>query len=173
MTRSNEPSGHALWPPPKVRPSPLTTSIESNWRVVRSTRRARCGCTSLAVTRAPTPAARPARSAALPPGPAHRSSHRSSEPPSSGADAAMMAASCEPSSWAPERPSRIDGRRAGSPDSRSTAYGETAPKATRVSRMSSASSASSSTLISDGRATRVTVGTSLSASRTSRSSSSG
>ena len=40
-TRSKDPSGQLLRPPPNVRPSPLTTSIESNWRVVRSTRRAR------------------------------------------------------------------------------------------------------------------------------------
>ena len=68
---------------------------------------------------APRSAASAASSAALPPGPAHRSSQRSSRP-STGAAASASATSCEPSSWTPARPSATAGTSPGSPPASTT-----------------------------------------------------
>ncbi len=73
-------------------------------RVLRDTSPARWCCSSEARSLAPRSRARAASSADFPPGPAHRSSQRSSRPPN-GAWASAMATSCEPSSWTPARPS--------------------------------------------------------------------
>ncbi len=77
-TRSKPPAGSVLVRPTS-RPSAQNTSTGSP-RTACSTSRARCGVTSTAVTWAPAPAASAPSSAALPPGPAHRSSQRSSRP---------------------------------------------------------------------------------------------
>ena len=96
-------------------PSPATTS-PPGWpaRACR-TRVARCGSRSLASSRAPRVAPIAASSAALPPGPAHRSSQRSSRP-STSARVSASATSCEPASCTPARPSRTAGTSPGSPD---------------------------------------------------------
>ena len=78
----------------------------------RATRPARCGCSSAASSPAPARPRDAASRAALPPGPAQRSSQRSSRPrppPAPGASAT----SWEPSSWTPARPSATAGTDAG------------------------------------------------------------
>ena len=69
---------------------------------------------SAASTESSGPAS-PASSAVLPPGPAHRSSHR---PLGASAAASAAVTSCEPSSCTPARPSRTAGSSAGFPDQR-------------------------------------------------------
>ena len=134
-------------------PSPVTTpSTPSAPRSVRRTRSARCGSRSLATNPAPRPAASAASSAALPPGPAQRSSQRRSGP-SSGAEARASATSCDPSSCTPARPSATAATAPGSPEARCTPYGDQ-----RVG-----SPGSSSRVERPGRATSVTPGASLSA----------
>ena len=87
-------------------PSPASTCAAASGvaRSADATSAARCGCRSLATSTAPRSAATAASRAAFPPGPAHRSSHRSSRP-STGASARASATTCEPSSWTPARPS--------------------------------------------------------------------
>ena len=92
--------------------------------------------------------------AALPPGPAHRSSQRSSRP-STSARASASATSWDPASCTPARPSRTAGIAPGSPDSSATPSGET--------RRCAGRRRSSSTVDNPGRATSVTRGRSLSA----------
>ena len=70
--------------------------------------------TSLAVSSAPPRAASAARSAALPPGPAHISSHFSPGV-TAFTRARTRAASCEPSSWTRTTPSLTRAKRVGSP----------------------------------------------------------
>ena len=74
--------GAGSWAP-SSRPSPVRTSSTASAGTARSacsTSCVRCGCSSLATIRAPRSPATAASSAALPPGPAHRSSQRSSRP---------------------------------------------------------------------------------------------
>ena len=106
---------------------------------------------STAVTRAPDSAASAASSAVLPPGPAHRSSHR---PPSSatGARVSARATNWLPSSWTSACPSRTAGSCAGSPAGRYTAYGEYRPT------LPSTAAAKSSAVSTPGRAARCTCG---------------
>ena len=162
-TRSNEPSLHGG----RV-PSPTTTSPVVA-RIAWATSRARCGSRSLASSRAPRCVASAASRAALPPGPAHRSSHRSSRP-SIAARERSRATSWEPASWTPARPSRTAGTSPGSPDSRTTANGEMPPPVEPV-EAPAVDAASSSTVDSPGRATSVTRGRSLSAASSVSSSS--
>ncbi len=130
-------------------------------RTERSTSLARCGASSLATTVAPLSRASAPRSAALPPGPAHRSSHRSTvpvagEPRSAAARASVT--SWLPSSCTPTRPSATPGTAAGSLPGRTTAVGAQRPGVPCVSVTTSSGSAR------PGRATRVTRGAVLSAS---------
>ena len=148
---------------PTVRPSPVRTSSTASAGTARSacsTRRARWGWSSFATIRAPRSPATAASSAALPPGPAHRSSQRASGP-SSGASVRASATSWLPSSCTPARPSRTLGSAAGSPPVRITPVGVSAPN--RPAPSVSSSTASWSTR--PGRATRVTRGAALSAVR--------
>ena len=152
------------------RPGPVTRRRRrpSVARSAWATSRARCGCRSLASSRAPRCVASAASRAALPPGPAHRSSQRSSRP-STAARARARATSWDPASWTPARPSRTAGIAPGSPDSRTTPSGEMPPPVEPVEpRLSTPSSA---TVDSPGRATSVTRGRSLSAASSASSSS--
>ena len=79
--------------------------------------RARCGRASVASRCAPRCAARPASSRALPPGPAHMSSHRWSGPVSP-ARATAIAASWLASSWTAARRALTASIAAGSPPAR-------------------------------------------------------
>ena len=89
------------------RPSPVRTTYSSgeSGRKDCETSFARCAADSFATTRAPRCAPKAANSAALPPGPAHRSSHAESCP-SRGAAASARVTSCEPTSCARTVPSR-------------------------------------------------------------------
>ena len=114
-------------------------------------RSARCGAISTASTRAPSIAAREPIRAALPPGPAHRSSQRPASL-STGTSVSALAMSWDPSSCTAASPSRTSASAAGSPPVKYTAYGEYLPCWPPVV------SASSSALISPGRATRCNSG---------------
>ena len=142
-------------------------------RRAERTRSARWGLTSLASSWAPVCAALAARSAALPPGPAHRSSQRASRP-STGACAATSATSWLPSSSTPARQSRIASIRPGSPPTMTTARGLILPGRGSTSWTRSAlraSLASASGAMRPGLAHRVTSGSALSAARSASSSS--
>ena len=127
MTRSKDAGSWA----PRSRPSPVRTSSTASAGTARSacsTSWVRCGCSSLATIRAPRSPATAASSAALPPGPAHRSSQRSSRP-STGTAVSASATSWLPSSCTPDRPSRTLASAAGSPPARITAVGVSEPRA--------------------------------------------
>ena len=131
-----------------------------------STSRTRCGVTSLATSRAPRSWATAPSSAALPPGPAHRSSQRSSRSPSSGATVSVSATSWLASSWTAAVQSRTAGTTPGSPPLSTTAVGVQRPRdpAPRVC------SIRSPVRMRPGRATSVTSGGMLSAWSSSPSS---
>ena len=153
------------FPTPGSRPS-ATCTLTGSPCVAWLTSCARCGATSTASTCAPSMRASAASSAVLPPGPAHRSSHRPELSPVTSASASARAMSWEPSSCTAARPSRTGASSPGSPDSMYTAYGEYLPSSFPVIR------ASSSADISPGRAARCTTGRSESAAKAASSSSS-
>ncbi|CFE49240.1 Uncharacterised protein [Mycobacterium tuberculosis] len=144
------------------RPSTRKSSTGSP-RVFCATRSARCGEGSTAVTRAAHCKPSPANSAVLPPGPAHRSSHRPVSP-STGARVNARATNWLPSSWTSAWPSRTGASRPGSPRGRYTANGEYRPTVPRTAR------ASSPAVSTPGRAARCTAGRSSSLAKTASSS---
>jgi hypothetical protein len=93
---------------------------------LRWTRRARWCWASKASSRAPRSAASDCSRAALPPGPAHRST-QSRSGPSRGAAARATAMSWLPSSCTPARPCVTALSRPGSPSANRTAYGDHGP----------------------------------------------
>ena len=118
------------------------------------------------------PAGAKINEAALPPGPAHRSSHRSSRP-STAASLSTSATSWLPSSSTPAALERTAGSRPGSPPGRTTAYGLRSPTWAWPRVASSASLTRCSGLMRPGRAHRTTSGSALSASSRASSSSCG
>ena len=127
---------------------PASMAPPSVWR----TSSARCSLISLANRVAPDGAASVASRAALPPGPAHMSSHFSGPAPVGATSARLTAraSSCDPSSCTAARPSRTAAMPPGSPLS------STAPTGERAERLAPALS-SSSTSARPGRATRDTL----------------
>ena len=120
-TRSNDPSA------PRPRASVVLGDLTVGRRRTRwRTRSARCGCSSFATSVAPRWAAKAPISAALPPGPAQRSSQRHRDRP-----AAVLGQGQSdqlgPSSCTPARPSRTAGISPGSPPSRMRGVGRDDP----------------------------------------------
>ncbi len=122
-------------------------------RSAAATSVARCGCRSDAISASPCSRARPVSRAALPPGPAHRSSHG---PRGASARDSSSATSWLPSSCTPTRPSRTAGMSPGLPC-------QTAPKG-EYGVGSAPAATSSARSYNPGRTTSVVRGGTLSAS---------
>ena len=159
-TRSNGASPHGALPGVAGRGPRRSTRARSE----RSTRSARWACCSTADESPARSCASPSSRAALPPGPAHTSSH-SPASPSTSARASARATSWLPSSWTPARPSRTHGEHV-----RACRRRGCRPAATTGPARPRAASSSSSTVIRPGRATSEGRAGALSAASRSASS---